>query len=147
MSVPKPVGPAPKPESKRRRANVPASYGLANPTDGGTAAKQPAELGFPAHPLINDMWETLGRSIEGQFYSEADWQRVRLELHFANRVIRSRGRPSGTMWSVVQTGLNELLVSPADKRRIGIELKKAQEDPDEVAAVLQIATYQDKLAK
>ena len=48
--------------------------------------------------------------------------------------------------SDVQRGLSELLVSPADKRRAGIELKAAA-DVDADAAVLQIAKYQDKLAK
>ena len=44
-----------------------------------------------------------------------------------------------------QTGLSELLISPADKRRAGIELRRAASDPDEDAAVVQMAVYQDKL--
>jgi hypothetical protein len=146
MSVPRPAGPPPKPPSKRRRANKPASYGLAEPIEAGNAAAQPAEIGFPAHELVLSMWAALGHSVESRFYSAADWQRVRMELHFINRVIRGRGRPSGHTWGAVQSALNDLLVSPADKRRIGIELKAAAEDPDEVAAVLQLAKYQDKLA-
>jgi hypothetical protein len=47
----------------------------------------------------------------------------------------------------IQHGLSELLISPADKRRAGIALRPANEadDPDVKAAVLQIATYQEKL--
>ena len=38
-----------------------------------------------------------------------------------------------------------MLISPADKRRAGIELKAAA-DADEDAAVLQMAKYQDVLS-
>ena len=48
-------------------------------------------------------------------------------------------------WGAVQSALNELLVSPADKRRAGIELQAAASDPDEDAAVLQLAKYHDVL--
>lgn len=146
MSIPRSPGPPPKPDSKRRRENKPASYGLAEPIQAGKAAQQPKELGFVAVPLIRSMWKALGTSVEAQFFSAADWERVRMELHFANKVVKSTGRPSATCWSAVQSGLNDLLISPADKRRAGIELKKAAEDPDEVAAVVQLATYQDRLA-
>jgi hypothetical protein len=147
MAVPKPTGPAPNPSNKRRRANKPASYGLAEPIQAGLAAAAPDELGFAAHFLVNDLWEALKTSVEGQFYSRADWQRVRMELWYANKVIKGRGTPWATSWSAVQSALNDLLISPADKRRIGIELKRAAEDPDEVAAVVQIAKYQDALAQ
>jgi hypothetical protein len=144
MGVPKPTGPAPKAPSKRRRVNTPASYGLAEPTVAGAAAPQP-ELGFAAHELIISMWAALAESVESRFYSHADWQRFRLELWYANKLVRGRGRPSAPAWTAVQNGLSEMLVSPADKRRAGIELKAAA-DPDAEAAVLQIAKYQDQLA-
>jgi hypothetical protein len=50
------------------------------------------------------------------------------------------GRPSGQAWAAIQHGLNELLLSPAVKRRAGIELKRAV-DVDVVAADEQIARY------
>lgn len=147
MSVPKPTGPVPKPSDKRRRTNKPASYGLAEPLKAGVASVQPPELGIPnAHEMITSLWAALGTSVEAQFYSAADWQRVRLELWYANRLMRSRGRVSSQGWGVLQSGLGDLLVSPADKRRIGIELERAAEDPDEDAAVLQMVDYQEKLA-
>ena len=66
-AVPKPGGPAPKPSNKRRRANKPASYGLAEPIQAGEAAQQPEELGFVAHELIQSLWQALGHSVEGRF--------------------------------------------------------------------------------
>jgi hypothetical protein len=134
-----PRGPAPKPESQRRRANKPRSYGAAEPVVAGPPDEQPP-LGFDPHELVADMWTALGRSAEGQFFSAADWQRARWELWFANRIMSGTQAPSAHQWSAVQRGLDELLVSPAVKRRAGIELKRAV-DVDAVAADEQIARY------
>ena len=68
-----PRGPAPKPASQRRRRTKPESYGAAEPTIAGQADEQPP-LGFEAHELVVDLWAALGFSVEGQFYSAADWQ-------------------------------------------------------------------------
>ena len=62
------------------------------------------------------------------------------ELWFANRIMSGTQAPSAHQWSAVQRGLDELLVSPAVKRRAGIELKRAV-DVDAVAADEQIARY------
>ena len=138
-------GPAPKPESKRRRYNKPASYGAATPTTAPAAAPSTRELGIEnTHPLITAMWDTVAQSCEARFYSEADWQRLRLELWFANHTMAS-GRPSANAWMAVQHGLNEMLISPAMKRRAGIELKPQVVDADEVAAVSMTSLYREKL--
>jgi hypothetical protein len=143
MALPKPPGPPPA--AKRRRDDKPASYGLAESVVAGNAGNRP-ELGFDAHQMVVDMWESLANSVEGQFFSEGDWQRARWELFYANELFMGRRQMTPVAWSAVQHGLNELLLSPADKRRAGIELKKLAVDEDEVAAVDQIAEYKAKLA-
>lgn len=145
MAMPGRDGPPPKAPSKRRRANTPASYGLAKPTVGGNAGDRP-ELGFDAHQMVVDMWNSLANSVEGQFFSEGDWQRARWELFYANELFMGHRQMTPVAWNAVQHGLNELLLSPADKRRAGIELKKLAVDDDEVAAVDQIAEYKGRLA-
>ena len=142
--IPKPTGRVPKPEGQRRRRNTPASYGLAEPVQAGQAGEQP-ELGYEAHPMIVSMWAALARSVEGQFYSVADWERARWELWFANQVLTGELDLSAKAWSVVQHGFNELLISPADKRRAGIALRSTV-DEDEKAAVHQVAEYRDRVA-
>ena len=100
-----PRGPAPKPASQRRRRNKPEAYGAADPTVAGQGDVQPP-LGFAAHELVVDLWSALGSSVEGRFYSAADWQRARWELWYANRVMtaarrrpRISGRPSSAVWT------------------------------------------------
>jgi len=80
---------------------------------------------------------------EAAFYSDADWQRLCLELWYANHTMAS-GRPSAQAWDAVQHGLSELLISPAVKRRSGIELRPSA-DADADAAVSMIRRYRQSL--
>jgi hypothetical protein len=139
-------GVPPKPASKRRRRNVPTSYGAAKPVTAPAAKETDVrELGFDnPHPLVAQMWETVHRSCEAAFFSENDWARLRLELWYADHTMAS-GRPSANAWSAIQSGLNEMLLSPAVKRRAGIEVKPQTVDEDENAAVSMTARYQQKL--
>jgi hypothetical protein len=137
-------GPAPKPASKRRRRNTPRSYGAAKPTTAPAAHVQDRVLGFDAHPLVVDMWATIRESAESKFYSHADWERVRWELWYANTAMRSP-RLSGQSWAQIQHGLNDLLISPAAKRRAAIELKPPGPDTDEITAVSMMSEYKAKL--
>lgn len=137
-------GPSPKPASRRRRANKPVSYGAATPVILPAARDHDRALGFDAHPLVASLWATLHESCESRFYSAADWERARMELWYADQVMRS-GCPTAAAWGVVQHGLNELLISPAIKRRCAIELKPPGPDADEVAAVSMMSQYKSKL--
>ena len=138
-------GVPPKPQSKRRRRNVPASYGAAQPTTVPAAPIQDRALGIEdPHPLVVSMWENIQKSCEATFYSEADWARLRLELWYANEVMRNP-RPTGQAWTQVQHGLSDLLASPSAKRRCAIEMKAAAPDDDAVAAVSMLDRYRQSL--
>jgi hypothetical protein len=132
-------GPAPKPASQRRRRNKPASYGAAEPVTAGTAAQQP-RLGFKCHRLVRDMWRTLAASVEAKFYSDADWERARWEMFYANQLLTGDRPLTASAYATVQRALSDLLASPADKRRAGIALKPPGVDADEVAAAEQIGS-------
>lgn len=128
-------GPAPKIDSQRRRSNKPASYGEAEAEVVGAAAAPPRELGIDnAHKLITDLWAALQTSVEAKYYSAADWQRVRLELHYGSLLLQSSRTPGSEAWKTFQAGLSALLVSAADKRRVGIEMKPNKADADDEAA-------------
>ena len=124
------VGVPPKPPSKRRRTNKPASYGAAERITTPAAPVADRELGIDSpHQLVADLWEVIQTSAESRFYSAADWARLRIELWFANALLTS-GKPIvAGAWQQVQHGLTELLISPAAKRRAAIELKPPDPDP------------------
>jgi hypothetical protein len=142
-----PRGPAPQPNSQRRRRNKPVSHGAANPVEGKAAAKRP-ELGIESPTqLIQDLWDSLQGSVEAKFYSASDWHRVRAELTHGNGLLRSiaNGDPvSAQSWKAFQDALTELLVSPAAKRRAGIELKPPT-DPDEDEAEATVTELRAKI--
>ncbi|MGH3956464.1 MAG: hypothetical protein ACRDTI_20760 [Mycobacterium sp.] len=127
-------GPPPKRDSQRRRDNKPASYGEAEAEVAGEAAEPPKALGFQACDLIKALWDALADSAEAKYYSEADWARVRAELWYGHKLIERNLAPGAQAWATFQAGLNDLLISPADKRRAGIELKPKTVDEDERAA-------------
>jgi hypothetical protein len=139
-------GPVPKPASKRRRRNVPVSYGAAQPTTAPAAYVRERALGVDdPHPLVLSLWDAVQTSAESRFYSEADWARLRLELWFANEAMSGSRLPSGHTWQAIQRGLSELLVSPAAKRRAAIDLKPPGLDADEDAAVSMLSKYRQSL--
>ncbi len=145
-SYPNPPGRPPKPESQRRRRNIPKSYGAAEPTTAPAAETTTRELGIDgAHPLVAAMWGTVQQSCEAAFYSEADWVRLRWELWFANRTMSTGRQVSSRAWSAIQSGMNELLLSPAIKRRAGIELRRQGIDADVVAADAMVGKYKRTL--
>ena len=136
-------GPAPKPDSKRRRYAKPKSYGDATPTTAPAAPPVDGrKLGIEnPHPLIVSIWDTVQQSCEAAFYSETDWERLRWELWHANYAMT--GSMSARAWATIQHGLNELLLSPAIKRRAGIELRPQAVDAD--AAVSMLGRYKQVL--
>ena len=92
MSASAPRGPAPAPQ--RRRRNKPASYGDATPVTAPAADPTDRQLGIAdPHPLIASLWDTVQHSCESAFYSETDWERLRMELWYANHTMVSVGRP------------------------------------------------------
>ncbi|MFI7191469.1 hypothetical protein ACIBQ0_17180 [Nocardia nova] len=138
-------GPPPKPASQRRRANKPKSLGEAEPETFVGAVDAPPLNIEGAHHLVVDLYESLAGSVEGQYFSPADWQRARLEMHYLNELLLGDKTPGAMAWATVQSALGDLLVSPADKRRLGIELQRKRVDADEDAAVAQIDEYRRRL--
>ena len=85
-----PGGPPPKPQ--RRRRNKPASYGAAEPVLTGQGQEQPPLVRRPrvgGRPVVSRS----DSSVEGQSYSTADWERARLEMWHAGKLVRS-GQPT-----------------------------------------------------
>ena len=94
-------GPAPKPDSQRRRSAKPKSYGAASPTTVSAGrADDRRDLGIDnPHPLIASLWDTVQQSVRVRvLHRDLDWQRLRLELWYANRAMAS-SRPTAKAWT------------------------------------------------
>ncbi|ASZ75440.1 terminase small subunit [Mycobacterium phage Kimona] len=85
--------------------------------------KQP-KIGIPdAHPIITQLWDSLGKSAQARYYEESDWAYARMALHFANQLIWSE-KPNGQILATVNSMLTGLLVSEGDRRRVQLEIER-----------------------
>lgn len=126
-------GPAPKRSEHRRRANTPKSQepaGLVKPV----GAVDAPELGIAdVHPLAAALFGSIAASPEAQFFTPAVWERARVHTSLLSRLLNS-DRPSANMYAALQSDWQAMLISPAEQRRLGIEVQRVVEDADEDAA-------------
>lgn len=114
-------GPVPKRSSERERRNKP-DMEITKIEASGTV-DQP-ELGLAdAHPIIVDLWESMGESAQSQYYEPTDWQFARFTLHFANQLLWN-ARPSAQMFQGVTSALSDLLLSEGARRRLRMEIER-----------------------
>jgi hypothetical protein len=69
---------------------------------------------------------------------------IGFEAH-AKTVMTAGQVPSANVWTTIQRGLDELLVSPVVKRRAGIEVRRKGVDADVVAAGEMVGKYKRSL--
>lgn len=137
-------GPPPKRSEHRRRANTPKSQeaaGLVKPV----GAVDAPELGLSdVHPVAQSLFDSIASSPEAQFFTPAVWQRARVHTHLLSRLLNS-DRPSAQMYAALQGDWQALLISPAEQRRLGIEVQRVVEDTDEDAAAATVLSLAAKL--
>ena len=135
-------GPVPKRSDMRRRKNSPGTEQV--PTD-----NQPVEA--PAlrpglHPLAVAWYNALTRSGQARFYEPSDWMHAQILAEAIHEYVHAT-RGKAALLNGILTGSTALLCTEGDRRRLRIELVKGGEvDPDEEAAVLAIADYQQRLS-
>ena len=125
-------GPVPKRSDQRVRRNKQET-----PTATVTAigAVQVPDLGIEdPHPLVKDLYESLGRSAQSRFYEPSDWAYARVALHFLSDLLKS-SKPNGQLLTTVNAMLTGLLVSEGDRRRVQLEIERNQAD----AVVVDVA--------
>lgn len=135
-------GPLPKPASQRRRRNKPKSYGEADAVMVASRPVKKPSLSLPfadpaekPHKLVSSFWRVLRSSeVDTSFWTAADWQRARVTMWFLDKQLKRPGPTGAQAMDSIMKQFDALLVSPAEKRRLGIEIK-AHDDalPPEVA--------------
>lgn len=120
-------GPVPKRSSERERRNKPeveiTRIEATGPVD------QP-ELGLEnPHPIISDLWDSMGGSAQSEYYEPSDWQFARFTLHFANQLLWNQ-RPSAQMFQGILSALSDLLLSEGSRRRLRMEIERNKSQAD-----------------
>lgn len=115
-------GPVPKRSEERIRRNKP-EVPITKIEAVGDVLQPDLGIENP-HPIVADLWYSLGESAQSKYYEPSDWNYARYILYFADGLIKSK-RPSGQMLQVVTSALSDLLVTEGARRRVRMEIERA----------------------
>lgn len=83
------------------------------------------------HPMVLDLWEALGRSVQAQIYEPSDWALAQVAAEATNQLLNAK-RMSAQMLKEVNTMWGDLMVSEASRRRVGMLRVPEQETQETV---------------
>ena len=95
-----------------------------------TAPQPPLRVVNP-HPMVLDLWEALGRSVQAQIYEPSDWALAQVAAEATNQLLNAP-RMSAQMLKEVNTMWGDLMVSEASRRRVGMLRVPEQETQETV---------------
>ena len=129
-------GPVPKRSDRRIRRNQ--EGGEVERVQVGGAPVEAPPLGFVTHDIAMDWYAALAESGQARYYEPSDWQAARMVAHEMGRML-NRNAASGQLLSAVWSTMNDLLTTEASRRRIRLELERAQvSDGAEDADVIEL---------
>lgn len=103
------------------------------------------ELGFDAHPLVVDLYESMKESAQSKWYEPSDWQMARLTMWELNTHLL-QSKPSAVYLTAINQMLTSLLLTEGDRRRVRIEVERTPTGP--TASVTSISDiYRDRLSQ
>ncbi len=147
-------GPIPKRSDQRRRVNAPAIP--LTESVAGLVSEQPK--GDPDwHPLAADWYRSLADSGQSCFYEPSDWALARAIAEAMSRDLKPRMVPvagalveatmpvPGASLQAWMKAMTVLLATEGDRRRLSLELKRAEAASEVPDGVADFAKYQDRL--
>ena len=137
-------GPVPKRTSQR--------HGHMSEADRDAVDKVPATgaVSVPAadkkwHPVARDWYVSLGESAQSRYYEPSDWQAARMVAFEISRML-SLEVPSPTMIKAIWSAMDALLTTEGSRRRVKIEIERAQASREVPDGVADFAKYADRLS-
>lgn len=124
-------GPLPSPVSERtlKRSNM-SDPGVSVGVSKLTVPQPPLRVTDP-HPMVLDLWEALGKSVQAQIYEPSDWALAQVAAEATNQLLHAK-RMSAQMLKEVNTMWGDLMVSEASRRRVGMLRVPEQETQETV---------------
>lgn len=124
-------GPLPNPVSERTLKRFEMSEpGVSVGVSSLTVPQPPLRVVDP-HPMVLDLWEALGRSVQAQIYEPSDWALAQVAAEATNQLLNAK-RMSAQMLKEVNTMWGDLMVSEASRRRVGMLRVPEQETQETV---------------
>jgi hypothetical protein len=136
-------GPVPKRSDQRRRVNkteieieTPPARGVDNPPSSDESW----------HPIAREWFDALGKSGQSVYFEASDWAQARLVAHAMNELLTA-DKISAHLFQGVLAGAAELLTTEGARRRLRIELAKADQGPSaaELAAAADLDSYRKRI--
>lgn len=138
-------GPIPKRSEERRRTNKDV-VGVEKVPAGSALPCPPPEADPTWHPIALQWWDALAESGQAIFYEPSDWA----QAYFIAEAMTSccsvpRGRMSSEMFKGVITATSSLMTTEGERRRLRIELKRADVQDTETAGVIALRDYKQNI--
>lgn len=118
-------GPVPKRDDMRRRNNKHEVEMVTAPSatpDG--AAAPPADEDW--HPIARRWYDSLANSGQSFFFEPSDWAQAAYVAEAMSRNLNQGQRLSGQLFAAVISAASDLLTTEGSRRRLRIELSKAE---------------------
>lgn len=137
-------GPVPKRSDQRRRQNKPAMPVVRAPSAARSRVRAPrADPDW--HPIAKRLYNSLKLSGQSQFFEASDWATAVLAAEATSRLLTS-DKLSAMLMAAIDGMWQRLLMTEADRRRLGVELEKPKEDTAAAAAVSDLDAYRSRLS-
>lgn len=137
-------GPVPKRSTQRRRTNKPEVPIIHAPAASSLSAAAP-DADELWHPLAREWFVALGKSGQAQFFEASDWAQAKVWAHLLS-VELLKDKPSAMMIAAWSSGAAELLTTEGARRRMRIELERAQAvDPGQEHADATVTDLMDRI--
>ena len=95
-----------------------------------TVSQPPLRVVDP-HPMVVDLWEALGGSVQAQIYEPSDWALAQVAAEATNQLLNAK-RMSAQLLKEVNAMWGDLMVSEASRRRVGMLRVPEQETQETV---------------
>lgn len=131
-------GPVPKRTAERRRRNAGQEVDT-------VARPEPVpvpELDPEWHPIARDWYASLETSGQSSFFEPSDWQAARFVAEVMTKNLEA-GKFSSVLFASVWSAMGDLLTTEADRRRVRIEIERAE--PEKPASVSALADYRKRV--
>lgn len=124
-------GPLPSPVSERTLKRTGMSVpGVSVGVSELTVSQPPLRVVDP-HPMVVDLWEALGGSVQAQIYEPSDWALAQVAAEATNQLLNAK-RMSAQLLKEVNAMWGDLMVSEASRRRVGMLRVPEQETQETV---------------
>lgn len=135
-------GPVPKRSEERRRRNKDVE--IEQVSSGTDLPCEPPEPDEQWHPIARKWYLSLAESGQAIFYEPSDWATAVYVAEAMSRNI-DQDKMSGHMFGAVIAASSNLLVTEGDRRRLRLELTRADVKDTESAGVTALRDYKKSL--